>query len=165
MRLAAFGLYVCWLAARGVHLAHGVDHSVMDHIRVRDVVDTDVPRAAPAMRVDDLARLMRDARLGTVAVVDDDGALVGAIGHHELHDALLQPIETRQLVIAEDLVERLEAVRPSQSLRAALAVMNARGRDAVPVVESVEGGRDRFVGVISRAAAFAAYDRALDHAV
>ena len=164
-RFAPHGLYDGWLAARGEHLAHGVDQSVMEHIRVRDVVDTDVPRAAPAMRVDDLARLMRDARLGTVAVVDEDGALVGAIGHHELHDALLQPIETRQLVIAEDLVERLEAVRPSQSLRAALAVMNARGRDAVPVVESVDGGRERFVGVISRAAAFAAYDRALEHAV
>ena len=68
-------------------------------------------------------------------------------------------------MIAEDLVERLEAVRPAQSLRAALAVMNARGRDAIPVVEATDGGRERFVGVVSRAAAFAAYDRAIEHAV
>ena len=164
-RFAPYGLYDGWLAARGEHLAHGVDQSVMEHIRVRDVLDADVPRAAPAMRVDEVARLMRDARLGTVAVVDEDGALVGAIGHLALHDALLQPVETRQLVIAEDLVERLEAVRPAQSLRAALAVMNARGRDAIPVVEATDGGRERFVGVVSRAAAFAAYDRAIEHAV
>jgi CIC family chloride channel protein len=164
-RFAPYGLYDGWLAARGEHLAHGVDQSVMEHLRVRDVLDADVPRAAPAMRVDEVARLMRDARLGTVAVVDEDGSLVGAIGHLALHDALLQPTETRQLVIAEDLVERLEAVRPAQSLRAALAVMNARGRDAVPVVEATGDGGERFVGVVSRAAAFAAYDRALEHAV
>ena len=164
-RFAAHGLYDGWLAARGEHLAHGVDQAVMEQLLVRDVVAADVPRAAPQMPLDDLARLMRDARLGTVAVVDDDGSLVGSIGHHVLHDALLQPIATRQLVIAEDLVETLEAVRPTQSLRAALAVMNARGRDAVPVVEPAAGGVDRFVGIVSRAAAFAAYERALDHAV
>lgn len=162
---APYGLYDGWLAARGEHLAHGVDQAIMEQILVRDVVDADVPRAAPEMRIDDIAQLMRDARLGTVAVVEHDGSLVGAIGHHELHDALLQPFEARQLVIAEDLVEKLEAVRPMQSLRAALAVMNARGRDAVPVIETTPGGAERFVGVVSRAAAFAAYDRALEHAV
>jgi CIC family chloride channel protein len=164
-RFAEYGLYDGWLAARGEHLAHGVDQAVMEHIRLRDVLDVDIPRAAPAMRVDDLARLMREARLGTVAVVDDNGALVGVIGHHELNAVLLQPVETRQLVIAEDLVERVEAVRPTESLRTALAVMNARGRDAVPVVEAMDGGRECFIGLVSRAAAFAAYDRALEHAV
>ena len=164
-RFAPHGLYDGWLAARGEHLAHGVDQAVMEQLLVRDVLDADIPRAEPRTRLDDLARLMRDARLGTVAVVDDDGSLVGAIGHHVLHDALLQPVAARQLMIAEDLVETLEAVRPTQSVRAALAVMNARGRDAVPVVERSANGRERFLGIVSRAAAFAAYERALDHAV
>lgn len=164
-RFARYGLYDGWLASRGQHIAHGVDQSVMAHIQVRDALDTTVVRATPATSVGELTRLMSDARVSTVAILDDDDTLVGVIGHHELHDVLAQPFETQRIVIAEDLVERIEPVKLTESLRVVLAAMNASGRDALPVVDVDGAGRVRFVGVISRSGAFAAYDRALEHAV
>jgi hypothetical protein len=41
----------------------------------------------------------------------------------------------------------------------------ASGRDALPVVEIDAEGRERYVGLLSRAAAFSAYDRELEHQV
>jgi CIC family chloride channel protein len=164
-RFAPYGLYDGWLASHGEHIAHGVDQSVMEQILVRDALDTTVPRATPATSVLHLTRLMSEARTSTVAIVDEDGTFVGVIGHRELHEALAQPFDTRAIVIAEDLVERLDALRPAQSLRMALTTMNIAGRDALPVVEVDAAGRTHFIGLINRSAAFAAYDRALEHAV
>jgi chloride channel protein, CIC family len=164
-RFAPFGLYDGWLAARGQHISHGVDQSLMDQIQVRDALDATVPRVGPAATVDEIARLMSEARASTVAVVDDDGTLVGIVGHRELHEALMQPLDARRVVIAEDLVDRVDAVRVTQSVRAALALMNHGARDALPVVDVDVDGRERFVGLFNRSAAFAAYDRVLEHAV
>jgi chloride channel protein, CIC family len=164
-RFAPYGLYDGWLAARGQHIAHGVDQALMDQLQIRDAVDTSIPRASPAATVDELARLMGDTRVSTVAVVDEDGTLIGIVGHHQLHEAMIQPVDAWHVVIAEDLADRIEAVRPTQSLRAALSLMNVHARDALPVVDVSADGNERFVGLINRSAAFAAYDRMLQNAV
>jgi CIC family chloride channel protein len=164
-RFAPYGLYDGWLAVRGQQLSHGVDQSIMEQIRVRDALDPTAPRVGPATSTSQLVRVMSEARTNTLAVVEDDGTLLGLIDQHQLHDALAQPFEMRELIIAEDLIEPLRAMHPSQSLREALTTMNSATRDALPVVEQDAAGREHFVGLITRSAAFAAYDRALEHAV
>jgi CBS domain-containing protein len=99
-------------------------------------------------------------------VVEEDGTFVGLIGQHELREALVQRADTPGLLLAEDLAEPIEPLRPSQSLREALGAMNARGRDALPVTErDVETGRERFRGVLAREDVLIAYERELEHAV
>lgn len=164
-RFTKYGLYDGWLAMRGHHLAHGVDQSVMEDLSIRDALDTDAPRVSPGQTIAELTRIMGDTRASTVAVVDEDGSLVGVVSHHQLHGALVQPIASRQIVIAEDLAERLDSVGATESLRTALSRMNATDRDALPVVEIDASGQERFVGLITRAAALEAYDRTLEHAV
>ena len=164
-RFARYGLYDGWLAARGQHVAHGVDESIMEGIHLRDVTDTTLPRIGPEMGLAEVARLMSECRASTLPVVDETDSLLGLIGQHQLHEALAQSFDARQLIIAEDIVERLPSLQPSQSLRDALASMGAAGRDALPVIEIDVEGREHFVGLITRAAAFAAYDRALEHSV
>jgi CBS domain-containing protein len=158
-------LYDGWLAARGQHISHGVDQSVMEQLLVRDALDATAARATPAATLAELTRLMGDSRIGTIVVVEQDGALVGMIAHQRLHDALAQPVDARALMIAEDLAEPVPPVALGQPLRSALARMNAEGRDALPVVDDHASEPPRFVGVVSRSASFAAYDRALEHAV
>ncbi len=147
-RFAPYGLYDGWLAARGQHVAHGVDQSIMEHIRVSDAVDPASPRVGPATPLQELVRVLSAVRRGTLAVVEEDGTLLGLIGYHQLHEALAQPFDARQLIIAEDLIEPLEVVRPTQSLREALVAMSAMKRDALAVVAVGSGDREHFVGLI-----------------
>jgi len=164
-RFARYGLYDGWLAARGQHVAHGVDESIMEGIHVRDVADTTLPRISPATGLAEVARLMSESRATTLPVVDEVDSFLGLIGQHQLHEALAQSFDARQLIIAEDIIEELPSLQPSQSLREALASMGTAGRDALPVIEFDGDGHHHFVGLITRAAAFAAYDRALEHSV
>jgi CIC family chloride channel protein len=164
-RFARYGLYDGWLAARGQHIAHGVDQAVMEHIQVRDALDTTIPTAGPATSLAELSRLMGATRASAVAILDEDDVLLGIIGQHDLHVALSQPFDAHHFLIAEDIVEIVDPVWPTQSLRDALTAMKSHDRDALPVVEIDAQSQERFIGLISRSAAFAAYDRALEHAV
>jgi CIC family chloride channel protein len=164
-RFSPYGLYDGWLAARGEHLAHGVDTAVMDQLHVRDAIDRTAPRVPPEMGVAALAELMGEARAAALAVVSDDGTLAGMVVSHDVNDALLQPVAARQVLIAEDLATAIDVLDESASLRAALAAMSASGRDALAVVAADDEGQPRYVGLLTRAAAFSAYDRALEHAV
>jgi CIC family chloride channel protein len=163
-RYSEHGLYDGWLAERGVHLAHGADRSVMDHTLVADALDRDVSTVPADASIDDLVYAAAATRHGVLPVLDDDGSLVGLVSHHVLRDAILSRGALDAVIVAADLAEPVEPLSPSDSLRRALAVMNARGLDAVPVVESLDGV-SRFAGLLSRQEVLVVYERGLARAV
>jgi CIC family chloride channel protein len=163
-RFAPHGLYDGWLAGRGEQLSHGADRALMERIRVRDALDPDAVRVAPGARLDELTDMAGRTRRGVVSVVEEDGELVGLVTHHALREAILSRGDLAPLLVAADLAEPQEPLHPGQSLRAALAAMNARSVDALPVVEERPGG-PVFVGLLSRADVLVAYEREFAHEV
>jgi CIC family chloride channel protein len=163
-RFAPHGLYDGWLAARGEQLSHGADRALMERIRVREALDADAVRVPPGARIDALVEAAARTRRGVLPVVEGDGTLVGLVTHHALREAILARGDLAPLLIAADLAEPQEPLHPAQSLRAALAAMNARAVDALPVVEE-RGGEPVFVGLLSRADVLVAYEREFAHEV
>jgi len=166
-RFAPHGLYDGWLAGRGEHIAHGVDQSVMDSLHVRDALDADVKPVPPEASLDRLVAAAAATRHGVIAVVEEDGGLIGVISHHTLREAIIARGDLATVLVAEDLVEAADPLWQGQTLREALAAMNARGLDALPVVTAGNGGSGgaRFAGLLSRAVVLEAYERALTTAV
>jgi CIC family chloride channel protein len=162
-KLAPYGLYDGWLAARGEHLAHGVDQAVMDHIPLAAALDRDVPFVAAAAHLDVLVEAAARSRHAAVPVVDDERGVVGLVTHHGLRESLVARRSLEPLLVAEDLAEPVQPLRIDQSLRDALRAMNAGGYEVVPVVDGA--GAATLVGVISRAAVLEAYERHLAHKV
>lgn len=163
-RFADHGLYDGWLALRGEHVAHGVDRSVMDRTHVSDALDRDVRPIPPDASIDDMVAAAATTRHGVLPVVAADGALVGVVTHHALRDALAARAELHLLVVAADLAEPTDALTPRDSLRRALAAMNARGLDALPVTE-LDAAGESFAGLLSRHDVLVAYEQAIASAV
>lgn len=157
-RLAPHGLYDGWLAERGELLAHGADRALMERIPVREALDRDAVRVAPEAPLAALVAATGHARLVLLPVVDRDGTLLGVIHYPDLREALLDRGDLAGVLVAADLAEPVESTLPDASLRDALRTMNARGHDALPVVDR-EGGR--YLGMLSRADLLAAYERVL----
>jgi CIC family chloride channel protein len=162
-RLSPYGLYDGWLAARGEHLAHGVDQAVMDRIPLVAALERDVPTVPADARLEELLAAAARTRHAVVPVVDELRGLVGLVSHHGLREALVERRALEQLLVAEDLAEPVAHLRHDQSLRDALRVMNAGGLDVVPVVNGADA--PRFVGILSRAGVLEAYERVLAHTV
>jgi CIC family chloride channel protein len=163
-RYSAHGLYDGWLAARGEHLAHGVDQAIMERLHARAALDARIRSVSPAATVDDVVRAASETRHGAIPVVEDDRTLIGLITHHSLREAITARGDLARLLIAEDLAESVDAVAPDDSLRKALAVMNVRGLDAVAVVD-IAGGSRRFIGLLSRADILRVYEQELTRSV
>jgi chloride channel protein, CIC family len=163
-KLAPHGLYDGWLAQRGEQLAHGVDQAVMDRLHVASAAERDVP----VVRADAPLVAILSAAGGTrhtvLPVVDLDGCFVGLVDHRAIRDALVARGTVEELLLAEDLAEPVPPLRADQTLREALAAMNARGLDALPLVERRDGA-EVYVGLLSRASVLKAYERALAYAV
>ena len=162
-KLAPYGLYDGWLAARGEHLAHGVDQAVMDRIALSAALDRDIPFVSADATLDLLLDAAARSRYAVVPVVDDQRGVVGLVSHHGLREALVARRSLEPLLVAEDLAEPVQPLRIDQSLRDALRAMNAGGHEVVPVIDGETG--TTIVGVISRAAVLEAYERHLAHTV
>lgn len=163
-RFAPHGLYDGWLASRGEQLSHGADRALMERIRVRDALDRDGARVPPGARLGELIDVAGRTRRGVVSVVEENGELVGLVTDHALREAILARGDLAPLLVAADLAEPQEPLHPRQSLRAALAAMNARSVDTLPVVEERPEG-PVFVGLLSRADVLLAYEREFAHEV
>lgn len=162
-RYAPHGLYDGWLAARGEHLAHGADQAIMERLSVRTIIDTGARTVGPEATVDDIIQAASESRHGVIPVVEADGALVGLVTHHSLRAAIIARGDLARLFLAEDLAEPVEVLQPDESLRSALAAMNTRGMDALPVVDG--RAAPRFLGLLTRADILIAYERELSNAV
>ncbi len=89
--------------------------------------------------------------------------LHGVITFSELRLALMDRGELAPLLLAEDLEEPTEVALPMDSMETALAKLNARDADIIPVVESED--HPKFLGVLTRDDILAAYERELMHQV
>jgi CIC family chloride channel protein len=163
-RLTPHGLYDGWLAQRGEHLAHGVDQAVMDRLHVSAAADRDVPSVRAGAPLSEVLAAASNTTLNVLVVVDETGQLVGIASHHSIREALVARGAMEALLVAEDLAEPVDPLRPEQTLREALAAMNARGLDALPVVER-KAGVLVYAGLLSRANVLRAYERELAYAL
>jgi CIC family chloride channel protein len=162
-RFAPHGLYDGWLERRGEHLAHGADRALMERLHARDALDAGAVIVPPDASLAEVIEAAGRTRQTTLPVVGEDRVLLGVITYDDLRQAMLDRGALADVLLAADLAEPTEVVTPADSLREALAKMNARAIDTIPVVDSEH--HPRLVGVLSRADLLAAYERALVHEV
>ena len=162
-RFAKHGLYDGWLARRGEHLAHGTDRAIMHRLLVRDVMNATPVRVAPGATLAEVVAATSESRVTTLPVVDANGLLQGVITYAELRLALLDRGELATLLLAADLAEPTEVAVATDTVQTALAKLNARAADLLPIVESE--ARPMLLGVLSREDVLAAYERELMHQV
>jgi acetoin utilization protein AcuB len=72
------------------------DEVLSKSLFVRDVMTTNVRTANPDTPILDAARLMRDARIGCLPVVDPDGALVGIVTATDMLDLVANWLDERE---------------------------------------------------------------------
>jgi CIC family chloride channel protein len=158
-RCSPYGLYDGWLIERGEQVSHGIDEALMHRLHVMDAMDPNGARVGPGESVAALALAASRTPQDAVAVVEEDGTLVGLVSRRALRTALEQ-YEAGVVLVAEDLAEPVTPLSPEASLADALRALNASALDALPVAEDGE-----YAGLVGRADILALYERELEHAL
>lgn len=115
------------------------------HVRVEAVMVPDVVTIGSAMTVLEAARLMRDANVGMLPVVDD-GHLCGVVTDRDLVvRAVADGRAPGSVTVRECLTERVIAAAPDWTTDQAMETMAAGKLGRLPVVDQ----RQRIVGVVT----------------
>lgn len=112
--------------------------------KVREVIDRSavaVERHVPLARA---AKEMYDERIGSVVIVDDDGALVGILTERDVLRACATGVDTHAATVGNWMTEDPVTASADTEIAAALQTMIDRGFRHLPVIG--EGG---VLGVVS----------------
>jgi CBS domain-containing protein len=131
------------------------------HLRVLDVMTTEVVTAQPSDGFKEVAERLYETGVSALPVVDDDRRVLGVVSEGDLlvkeggkpHGSLLHPKDTRKLtgkaeaiVAAQAMTEPAVTITADATVAEAARVMHKRGVKRLPVVDS-DG---RLLGVVSR---------------
>lgn len=126
----------------------------MKDLRVRDLMTERVVTVRPGDTVDRIYDAMTQHSIRHLAVIDDDGDLVGVVSHRDLlRHALIERVDLplfvqravlRRTRVEEIMTSEIETAEPDQPLAEAAQVMFDNKLGCLPVVEGW-----RVVGILT----------------
>ncbi len=145
------------VAARGIEPELGAERAWL-----RSVSIARIPwRKAPQVREDATLAEVKEAYVragvGIVIVVDREGHMVGIVTFADLQDHLLDPSRDMELTAREVCNTRVRTIREDGTLLEAVRIFDREGFEQMPVV--AKNDPRRVLGVLSRHAVFATYNR------
>ncbi len=141
-------IYTMKLSRRGPRIAHGIDMSILDAIRVHEIMDPDCDFVRVQTPLGEIVSLLQRSELTDFPVVDEGGRLQGVVSFQDIRSVLTDE-DLYPLLIAADVIEgHPTAVTEGSFLSEALAMFAESDVNNLPVVDNVED--HRLVGVITR---------------
>ena len=146
------------LARRGHHITREYSTDPFEFIRVRDVMDKQVPIIPMSMKLSELYNRIAEgdanlSRRQAILIVNDQTQLVGIITRGDMVRALQQNPSPETTVFDAGTTD-LTMTFPEEPLQAALAKMLEKNIGRLPVVEPAD--KTKIVGYLGRAAILSA---------
>lgn len=111
---------------------------------VRDLLGGEVDTCTPDTPTVEAARMMIHEDVGSLAVVDDEGELVGIITERDVLRLVAEEKLGKRHVVGEAMTPRPDSLDPDVDVREASEWMMAAGYRHLPVLES-----GRLIGMVS----------------
>ena len=154
-------IYTIKLFRRGIEISHGWEQSVLQAIKVRDIMNDHVVAIPESMQLVDVINCLKTQDVSYLHVVGESHELIGIISFRDIRP-VLQEEALKRLVIARDVATTdVTTIRPSDNIQLALQEMGSRGISQLPVV--AEDGSRKVIGTLSKKDVLAAYDKAVFH--
>lgn len=113
--------------------------------RIEEVMTKRVTCVGKDASLREVAKLMRDQKIGDVLVTDDDGALCGIVTDRDVVvRAVAEGMDVDQLHAVDVCTEALVTIEPSASLEEAVHLMREKAIRRVPVCRDAKP-----VGIVS----------------
>jgi len=157
-RFTDMSLYTEKLNRRGIQLWRGRDRSVMDKIKVSDVMRRKVTTIPENLPFGTIMELIANSRDNYYPVVDTDGKMTGVVSMQNVREIMLDSDYLCNLVVAKEIAtEDVITVHGENNLNEAMEKFSVIDIEQLPVV-SVTDPRS-VVGMLSRMDVIAAYKK------
>ncbi|MBK5108376.1 MAG: chloride channel protein [Anaerolineales bacterium] len=152
-------IYTLKLSRRGVNLEQGQDIDVMQAVKVKEIMTTDLDCVSPDLPLSSLAEFFNTSHHHGLPVCDTAGNLVGIVTLQDLEKALSDPGIENMKVIDIATTGDLLVTYPEESVWEALRRLSIRDVGRLPVLENRDS--HKLVGLIRRSDIVRAYNLAI----
>ena len=155
-RVARESIYLMKLAREGIRIRSGRDVMILEQLKVRDVMHSDVVTVRDDAPLGAVIDKIQTTAFNNFPVVDSDGRYVGMLSFDSVRAALTE-VELRMLLIAAEFVRTdCQTTTPSEDLNTVLKKLQQEDASNLPVLSADDP--TRLVGVVSRADVISAYN-------
>ena len=150
-------IYIQKLLKEGIYIKYGREVSILNSIKVNDVLSKDVTTIPEGMPFRKILETISYSKNFYFPVVDGQGEMSGILSFHMIREMIFEE-ELGDLIVANDLkVKPVMTLTPENNLNQAMEMFAKLDVEQLPVV-----GRDdlkRVIGMVNRGEVVAAYNR------
>ncbi len=157
--LSPHSIFSIGLHKKGITIEAGTEVNVLQSLRVRDAMTSDVEVIPEDMPFREILRHITLSRYSNFPVVDRKDRLTGVLSFQDIRQHVFDP-ELEQLVVAKDLATLSAAtVTPSDNLKDALSKLAYGSVEQLPVVDVKDP--EKLLGILTRSDIIKAYNKAI----
>jgi CIC family chloride channel protein len=157
--LSPHSIFSIGLHRKGITIEAGKEVNVLQSLRVKDAMSTEVEIIPENMPFVEILRHITLSKFSNFPMVNHEGQLSGMISFQDIRQHVFDP-ELDQLVIAKDLATlSMSTVIPSDNLKDALSRLAYGNIEQLAVVDT--RNPNKLLGILTRSDIITAYNRAI----
>ena len=158
-RIEKDSIFTYSLSRAGFNIDHGVEKSILESIKVKDIMLTDIIAFTDNTPLQDIKKSIERKPHAYFPVVDDKGYLTGVISLNDLKEEIFSG-KNEETTLAKDFGARknIITVTPEETLEQAMRDFGIKEVGDLPVVEIEENGM-KLVGLLRRSDIIIAYNK------
>ena len=156
-RFTKHSIYVQYLLNRGINIRHGREVSIMNSIKVRDVMNTEFTTIAQEMPFRKILETISYSKNFYFPVLDNKGDMTGILSFSDIREMMFEEQLGDLLVAGELATHKVLALTPEQNLNQAMELFTQLDVDQLPVVKHDD--KVKVIGMITRGDVMASYNR------
>jgi CIC family chloride channel protein len=148
------------LHKKGISVKSAVEVNVLQEIKVRDAMTSEVEIIPQGMKFRDIVKHITMSKFSSFPVVDNEDHLVGILSFQDVRQHVFEP-ELEDLVIAKDIANthNVATVNPTDSLKDALGKLAYRNVEHLVVLDTKNPRK--ILGILTRRDIISAYKKAI----
>ena len=156
-RFTKHSIYVQYLLNKGINIRHGREASIMNSIKVRDVMSTDVTTIAQEMPFRNILETISYSKNFYFPVLDNKGDMTGILSFSDIREVLFEEQLGDLLIAGELATQKVYSLTPQQNLNEAMEIFSQLDVDQLPVVKNDD--KLKVIGMLTRGDVMASYNR------
>ena len=150
-------IYIQKLLKDGINIKHGREVSILNNIKVNDVLSKDITTIPEGMPFRKILETISYSKNFYFPVLNGQGEMSGILSFHMVREMIFDE-ELGDLVVANDLkVESVMTLTPENNLNEAMEMFAKLDVEQLPVVRRDDP--KRVIGMVNRGEVLAAYNR------
>ena len=152
-------IYVQNLLNKGINIRHGREASIMNSIKVSDVMSTDITTISQETPFRKILETISYSKNFYFPVLDKEGDMTGILSFSDIREVIFEEQLGDLLVAGELANNNVVSLTPQQNLNEAMEIFSQLDVDQLPVVRSED--KLKVIGILSRSEMMASYNRAI----